>query len=201
MGYLAACGMIVIAILRSRWPPAREQADVMGWLALAGLIAACSFSVVIPPWARARPDLSPIGPILLATLATLPAIAAVWLGGPRDERTTLLALLAGSLVVWSLGVALAPVGGRSGDIIRALLFILYWSGIGAAAAGTGRRALFGLAFTMIGLRLLILYFEAIGGLTATGLGLIGGGLLCLMLAALGWRLTRGVPRRTAGAVT
>jgi len=59
--------------------------------------------------------------------------------------------------------------------------------------------LFGLAFTLIGLRVLILYFEAIGGLTATGLGLIGGGVLCLLLAAAGWRLTRGVSRRTEAA--
>jgi hypothetical protein len=43
---------------------------------------------------------------------------------------------------------------------------------------------------VIGLRLLILYFEAIGGLTATGLGLIGGGVLCLALTWVGWRLTR-----------
>ena len=92
------------------------------------------------------------------------------------------------------------MGGKSGDLVRALLFIVYWIGIGAAAARASRRGLFGLAFTMVGLRLLILYFEAIGGLTATGLGLIGGGVLCLLLAAVGWRLTRGVPRRTGGAV-
>jgi hypothetical protein len=45
--------------------------------------------------------------------------------------------------------------------------------------------LFGLAFTVIGLRLLVLYFEAISGLTPTGLGPIGGGVLCLALAAVG----------------
>ena len=83
--------------------------------------------------------------------------------------------------------------------MRAVLFIAYWGGIGAMAARAGARALFGLAFGMIGLRLLILYFEAIGGLTATGLGLIGGGVLCLGLAAIGWRLMRRMPRRSGGA--
>ena len=107
----------------------------------------------------------------------------------------------GSLVIWSLGLAVAHVGGKSGDLVRALLFIVYWIGSGAAAARASRRGLFGLAFTMVGLRLLILYFEAIGGLTATGFGLIGGGALCLVLAAVGWRLTRGVARRTGGALT
>lgn len=196
MGYLAACAMIVIAILRGLWPPAREQASLMGRLAWAGLIAACTLTVSIG-WLESREG-PLLGPIVLATLATLPAAVAVWLG-ERDERVPLLALLIGSLVVWSLGLTLAPLGGKSGDPVRALLFIAYWIGIGAAAARAGRRGLFGLAFTTVGLRLLILYFEAIGGLTATGLGLIGGGVLCLVLAAVGWRLTRGV-RRTDGVV-
>jgi len=51
---------------------------------------------------------------------------------------------------------------------------------------------------MVGLRLLVLYFEAIGGLTATGFGLLGGGVLCLALAAAGWRLTRRVARPSTG---
>ncbi len=200
MSYLAACAMIVIAILRGRWPRAREQADLMGKLAWAGLIAACSVGVSID-WLRSWEGSSFLGPMLLATLATLPAAVAVWLGGDRDERALLLALLVGSLAIWSLGLAVGPIKGKGGDLARALLFIVYWIGIGAAAARIGRRGLFGLAFTMVGLRLLILYFEAIGGLTATGFGLIGGGVLCLVLAAVGWRLTRGVSRRTGGAVT
>jgi uncharacterized membrane protein len=198
MGYLAACAMIVIAILRGLWLPAREQANLMGRLAWAGLIAACTVAVSIG-WIESRQGIPLFGPILLATLATLPAAVAVWLGGERAERAPLLGLLIGSLVIWSLGLIAAPMEGRSGELVRALLFIVYWIGIGAAAAHASRRGLFGLAFTMVGLRLLILYFEAIGGLTATGFGLIGGGVLCLLLAAVGWRLTRGVARRTGGA--
>lgn len=198
MGYLAACAMIVIAILRGLWLPAREQAGLMGQLAWAGLIAACTVAVSIG-WIESRQGIPLFGPILLAMLATLPATVAIWLGDERAERTPLLGLLIGSLVIWSLGLIVAPMEGRSGELVRALLFIVYWIGIGAAAARASRRGLFGLAFTMVGLRLLILYFEAIGGLTATGFGLIGGGVLCLVLAAVGWRLTRGVARRTGGA--
>lgn len=200
MGYLAACAMIVIAILRGLWLPAREQAGLMGWLAWAGLITACTVAVSIG-WIDSRQGIPLFGPVLLATLATLPAAVAVWLGGERSERAPLLVLLIGSLVIWSLGLAVAPMEGKSGELVRALLFIVYWIGIGAAAARASRRGLFGLAFTMVGLRLLILYFEAIGGLTATGLGLIGGGVLCLVLAAIGWHLTRGVARGTGGAAS
>jgi uncharacterized membrane protein len=199
MTYLAACAMIVVGILRSLWAPARGQGEFMGRLAWAGLIAACTLTVALD-WIGPSGSTAPIEPILLAAVASVPAAIAVWFGSPRTERTALLALLASSLAVWSLGLLVSPMTGLKADLARALLFIFYWTGIGAVAANTGRRGLFGLALAMIGVRLLILYFEAIGGLTATGLGLIGGGVLCLVLAAVGWRVTRIVPRRSSGAV-
>jgi uncharacterized membrane protein len=199
LGYLAACTMIVIAVLRSLWIPARSQGTFMGRLAWVGLIAVCTLTVAFD-WIGPSGNTAPIEPIVLAAVASVPAAIAVWLGGVRRERVALLALLAGSLAVWTLGLLISPMTGLKADIIRALLFILYWIGIGAMAANTGRRGLFGCAFAMVGVRLLILYFEAIGGLTATGLGLIGGGVLCLVLAAVGWRITRIVPRRASGAV-
>ena len=198
MGYMAACWMIVVAIVRGLWSPARKQANLMLWLSLAGLIAVVSLTVAFA-WINGRTGTSVRGPILAAAAASVPAAIALWLGRERAERHAMFVLLAGSLLAWSLGLITAPIEGRSGDLMRALLFILYWAGIGVAAASVGQRALFGLAFTLIGLRVLILYFEAIGGLTATGLGLIGGGVLCLLLAAAGWRLTRGVSRRTEAA--
>ena len=198
MGYFAACWMIVIATLRGLWPPARGQAEVMLWVALASLIAACSLTVAFA-WIDRDAGTSAGAPIFAATAASLPAALALWLGRDRTERSALLALLAASLLAWALGLLTSRMEGLTGDLVRALLFILYWAGLGAVAATAGRRVLFGLAFALIGLRVLILYFEAIGGLTATGLGLIGGGVLCLALAAAGWRLTRGVLRRTRGA--
>ncbi len=196
-GYIAACGMIAIAIVRGLWAPARKQADLILWLSLAGLIAAVSLTVAFA-WINGGSQTSVSGPILAAAAASVPAAVALWLGREGTERRAMLVLLAGSLLAWALGLLTAPMEGRSGDVVRAVLFILYWAGIGIAAATASRRGLFASAFTLIGLRILILYFEAIGGLTATGFGLIGGGVLCLLLAALGWRLTRGVSRRTAG---
>jgi uncharacterized membrane protein len=195
LSYLAACLMIMVAVLRGLWPPARGQADLLLRLALAGLAAACSLTMgfVWRPFA----DASPAGPIVAALVASLATMAVLWSGRPRAERTVLLAVVAASFAGWALALLVADTG-RGNDLVRAVLFILYGAALGGLAARAGARGLFGFAFTMVGLRLLILYFEAIGGLTATGLGLIGGGLLCLLLAAIGWRLTRGVPRRSTG---
>jgi uncharacterized membrane protein len=197
MGFLAACGMIVVASLRRLQPEARGQADLLMRLAMAGLIAACSLSMAFA-WRRSG-DGGPLGAIVAAAIATLPAALAVWSTQAGPQRRVLLALLGASVAVWTVALLVSGFEGKKADVVRAVLFIAYWGAIGTMAARAGTRALFGLAFTMIGLRLLILYFEAIGGLTATGLGLIGGGVLCLALAAVGWRLMRRVPRRPAGA--
>ena len=192
--YLPACVMVVVAMARRRWPHARDQGDFLLKLALAGLMAAVSLSVVFDEqlhddrWLRS---------VAVAAGATLLAAASQWLERDAAARRPALALLGVSFVVWLAALPAANIGGGADDVVRALLFIVYWAAIGGVAARTGQRGLFGLAFTMIGLRLLIVYFEAIGGLTATGLGLIGGGVLCLALATAGWHLTRGVSRRSA----
>jgi uncharacterized membrane protein len=197
MGYLAACAMIVLASLRRLWPEARGQADLLMRLGMAGLIASCSITAAFA-W-RGIDDGGPIGPIVAAAIATLVAGVALWSTHAVAERRILLALLAASVAVWIVALLVSGFSSKQADLVRAVLFIAYWGVIGAMAARAGARALFGLAFSMIGLRLLVLYFEAIGGLTATGLGLIGGGVLCLALAAIGWRLMRRMPRRPAGA--
>ena len=197
MGYLAACAMIVLASLRRLWPGARGQADLLMRLAIAGLIATCSLAMAFA-WREAG-DGGPLGPIVAAAIATLLAAAALWSTHAEAERRILLILLATSFAVWIVALLISGFGGKQADLTRAVLFIAYWGVVGTMAARAGARALFGLAFGMIGLRLLVLYFEAIGGLTATGLGLIGGGVLCLALAAIGWRLMRRMPRRPAGA--
>jgi len=198
MGFVGACAMIVIASLRRLWPPTRGQADLLMRLAFVGMIATCSLTLAFG-WTRSG-HAEPLGSIVTAAAATVLAGAALW-SNRTARQPMLLALLAASFAVWAVALLVAGLGGKQGDVIRALLFVAYWGAIGAVAARSGARTLFGLAFTMIGLRLLILYFEAIGGLTATGLGLIGGGVLCLALAAVGWRLMSSVPRRPTGAAT
>jgi uncharacterized membrane protein len=195
--YLASCGMIVVAAVRNLWPPARRQADLILKLALAGMVVACSLTATFA-W-RTESDAAPWGVIVAAFLATAVAAAAYWPGRSTAERRLVLALLGASLVVWIAALMLGGVEAKARDLCRALLFIVYWAAIGGLAARVGWRGWFGFAFTMVGLRLLILYFEAIGGLTATGFGLLGGGVLCIGLAAIGWRLTRRVAAATGAS--
>lgn len=195
--YLPACLLIVVAVLRRRWPPAEDQGELILKLALAALIGAASTTVVAVGSRLVNPP-APVE-IWLGTVATLLAAAALWLGSSAMQRRPVIALLGVSFVVWAAALLLARAWSSEQKVVFeavfGLLFIVYWAAIGWLAAHAGQRVLFGLAFTVIGLRLLILYLEAIGGLTATGLGLIGGGVLCLALTWLGWRLTARLGRR------
>lgn len=196
--YLPACLIIVVAVVRRRWPPAEDQGELLLKLALAGLAGAVSTTVAVID-SRLIGAVGPVEiEIWLGAVATLLAAAALWLGSGALQRRPALALLGASFVVWAASLLLARAWNAEGnatfEAVFGLLFIVYWSAIGWLAARGGQRVLFGLAFTVIGLRLLILYFEAIGGLTATGLGLIGGGVLCLALTWVGWRLTRRLAR-------
>jgi uncharacterized membrane protein len=190
--YLPACLAIVIAVGRSRWPAAEDQAELLLKLALAGLAAAVSTTVVAIN-VRLAGDIAPVE-MLVGACATLLGVMALWFMRGGLPRWPAMVLLGASFLVWTAALLLARArhAGVAApfDAIFGLLFILYWAAIGWLAARHGQRVVFGLAFTAIGARLLILYFEAIGGLTATGLGLIGGGVLCFVLAWAGWRLTR-----------
>ena len=195
--WLPACLFIAVGCARRLWLPARAQGDLLLQLAFAGMIAATSLSV-----AFAASEGHIAGTLALTAVgaaATLLAGVALWLTTDGAMRRATLALLGLSFAAWIAGLLPSSGGTLAHDVLRSLLFILYWAAIGWMAARAGWRGLFGVAFTVIGFRLLILYFEAIGGLSATGLSLIGGGVLCLGLAYVGWRLTRGVPRRPAGA--
>jgi uncharacterized membrane protein len=195
--YLPACLLIIVAVVRRRWPPAENQGELLLKLAFAGLVLAVSTTVAAID-SQLEGAVAPVE-IWLGALATLVvAVAAPWLGRIKGQWSPMITLLGASFVVWAAALLLSRAWNAAGEAafeaLFGLLFIVYWSAIGWLAARVGHRVVFGLAFAVIGLRLLILYFEAIGGLTATGLGLIGGGVLCLALTWLGWRLTQRLVR-------
>lgn len=84
-------------------------------------------------------------------------------------------------------------------LLPALWFLLLWSLTGYLAMRQRSFGLFRTATAMIAIRLLIVYFEVIGSLAASGLGMILGGALTLLAAWLWRKKTLEVGGRMAQA--
>lgn len=78
------------------------------------------------------------------------------------------------------------------DLVAALLFIGLWLLVAFVAHRTRYYWLMNLATAVIGGRILIVYFEVFGSLLDTGLGLVVGGALTLLLVWSWWRTRRGL---------
>ena len=137
-------------------------------------------------------------------------VARRWLGRHADPATASAATKreheASSL--W-LGLAVAVLTlGCIGPLVvehatlrllPALWFLLLWSLTGYLAMRVRSFGLFRTATAMIAIRLLIVYFEVIGSLAASGLGMILGGALTLLAAWLWRKKTLEVGGRMAQA--
>src|SRR5260370_4450046 len=82
--------MIVVAVVRRRWPPAEDQGELLLKLALAGLAGAVSTTVAVID-SRLAGVVPPVE-IWLGAVATLLAAAALWLGHRAPARRPPLAL-------------------------------------------------------------------------------------------------------------
>lgn len=76
------------------------------------------------------------------------------------------------------------------QLIGGLLFLLFWTGIAAAALRASWRGVFQLAVAVIAIRLIILSFELASDLLTSGAGLIASGLLILGVAWLAVRVSK-----------
>ena len=70
------------------------------------------------------------------------------------------------------------------SVISASLSIVSLGLAGVFCASIGRRTMFQVVFFIVGLRFLVLYFQALGGLALTGLGLIVSGLVVVGFGVL-----------------
>ncbi|QQS13402.1 MAG: DUF2157 domain-containing protein [Rhodospirillales bacterium] len=174
-GTLAMCGALGMMALT-----VAPQFDFFGRNPYAGLPwAVVAAAVILAPllWLRAatdRDDALRTGGIAFATAITLLAMMAIHHGFFGAEGDT-----------WS-----ARRGAQLPRLLFALAFIGYWAFLSWLALHAGKRGLFVVAFAIIAIRVFIFYWEALGGLLNTGLGLILGGFLCMGMAALGWWIAK-----------
>jgi uncharacterized membrane protein len=175
------------------------------WAALACVAAGRSpwLQGVRPIWARACDTAGWFQLVLLASVGTaafyetlhedqlsglwmacgVALVAATMLAGARFRQSPALRT-GGALLVGSVALIYLPPLLSEGnlDLVGALVFLALWLGV-AFAAYRGRRLwLLNGATAVIGVRLLVVYFEVFGSLLTTGVGLVSGGLLTVGLA-------------------
>lgn len=97
------------------------------------------------------------------------------------------------LLVACLILAFVPILVSPGDldVVAALAFIGLWILVAFTAHRAGLVHLLNLATAVIGIRILVVYFEVFGSLLGTGIGLVTGGVLTLGLV---WLWTRSRQR-------
>jgi uncharacterized membrane protein len=131
-----------------------------------------------------------IGPEARATWGAGVAIAL--LAAPIVFRRFLFAknaaLATGSLVVFVVTVLLPFVTSHENlELVGGLVGLGVLGFFAFAAYSVGHRAAFSILTAAIGIRIVTIYFEVFGSLMSTGLGLITGGVLTLLVA---WLWTR-----------
>jgi uncharacterized membrane protein len=200
--------LLAIGIVRGWLAPWRSQANAMIACGVLALLYAASIPQLIV--FRPRDEAGTI----VAVIVSLLVAALLWRERRRDPAgaTALMIIVLAGLGTWLATMAIWKLTGATGQtfwsrrsadafpyLCAALVFIAFWAVVSWLALQAGRRALFAIAFAVIVVRVFVIYWEAFGGLLNTGLGLIGGGLLCLALAALGWHIARraGTPTEAA----
>lgn len=82
------------------------------------------------------------------------------------------------------------------SLLAMLSFIAYWLCIAFYASETGAMRLLSLAIFILALRVWVIYLEAFNGLMSTGLGLISGGAVMLVMIYAARRVNRFLAHRT-----
>lgn len=114
-----------------------------------------------------------------------------WSGAPKRARTSVTALWAFTWLTVALGAGLAH---RELNVVGAFLQLCYLGLLAFTSLQFGWVRAFHALTGLIALRLLIIYFEVFGSMLSTGLGLVSGGMLTLLLA---WFWKRKSPELAA----
>lgn len=96
-------------------------------------------------------------------------------------------------------LAFAPfLAGGEADLLAAVSFLVLWIWVAYLANATSQVWFYNFAIGALAVRILVIYFEVFGSLLSTGIGLILGGGLTLLL---GWLFSRWSIRSSGGGAT
>jgi uncharacterized membrane protein len=134
-------------------------------------------------------------------LARLPIAAAMvagasilaFRGRSASDAIVIAAALVGSLLAGLLALGIPHDAGPASRFAGVLSYLTLWGGLAVLATRAGWHGLFRIAIAAIAVRFFIVYFELFYSLAFTGVGLIVGGALLIVLT---WFWT-GIVRREA----
>ena len=184
---LASAPLPWIILGRSPWfsrehPEHAKAAEAIGWrgFVAAGFVACFA-------WYQARGaapsltwGLAGVGLVVVALVVLLRRRYPQWPSGQRNGVALALA------IAW-VALALAQAWQRPATPgVGALAQVAFLAALAWASVAGGQIPLFRSLTAALGLRILFVYFEVFGSLMSTGLGLLAGGLLTLLLVWL-WR--------------
>ncbi|MBN9143282.1 MULTISPECIES: DUF2157 domain-containing protein [unclassified Novosphingobium] len=164
----------------------------LGEIGFAYAIIAVSLFVIASgfgDWGHGHWAGDPQGNVDTALVAVAGVLGLAGLALWQSDRTVQGA--AGAAVFAMLALAMLAADRLSGHgLAMGLLFMVLWAGLAGAALHARARWAFQMAVAVVALRLIILAFEEAGGLLASGVGLILGGMLVLGVAWGALRISR-----------
>jgi uncharacterized membrane protein len=179
---------LLLAIGRVPWLVAQRAQTarvfyVAGWGCVLGAGALLPLTLYQSTTYGTHPALW--GPALCVGLLAVPAVL-FHLSRPKPTKLAQVGVVA-LLVVTALSLVLGLcIRHEELNLLGALLQLAFLGALGFTTAQLGMLRTFQLVTALIALRLLVVYFEVFGSMLDTGLGMITGGVLTLLLAWL-WK--------------
>lgn len=167
------------SLLAGRWswlrrvrPAFASVFQALGWAGLVGCGMLGTFAFYERTYDE---DWIGIWPGLAGSVA---ATGWLWHRTSSAARHAIGGLLGACLVLSHIPLLVSP---GDLDVVAAISFVGLWGLVALVAHRTGQLRLLNLATAVIGIRIVVVYFEVFGSLLDTGLGLVTGGLLTLGL--------------------
>jgi len=173
-------------VTRSRPGFARAFASI-GWGEGLVMASGATFAWYDQPFRTDRDGLLIAAAIALGITGLVAARAPALARGHAAAVSPIRALL---VLITLIGYGSLAFGADDLDLVGALAFLILWGGVAWVGLATHDSRLVSSATALLGIRLIVIYFEVFGSLLDTGLGLITGGLLTIGLTWLWARKRR-----------